>query len=120
MTPRNKKILIGAICIIIIIIAFTMYKRKEHFSSGSEKIVLYYSPNCGHCKAMSGVWEIFQKQINDKSDSVSAEKVNCIENKCDVQGFPTIKFFKKDGTVVVFDGERTVDAFKRFVDTNRS
>lgn len=127
MDFKNKKLLIGAICVIIIIVAFIMYRRKEYFSGyvqtssdGSEKIILYYSPNCGHCKAMSGTWATFQDYINNNPNGVITEKINCLENKCDVKGFPTIKFIKKNGVVIEFDGERTVDAFKQFVETNRS
>jgi len=116
MLSRNAKILIGIIGLLVLVIAFMMYKKKEHFEIVGEKIVLYHSPHCGHCKAMMKEWNIFA------SNNPMAKKINCLEEKCpDIDGFPTIKFHKKDGSFVIFNGrERTVVEFKKFVDANKS
>ena len=35
-----------------------------------------------------------------------------------VQGFPTIKLFKKDNSVVDYNGERTLDGLVRFLESD--
>lgn len=35
-----------------------------------------------------------------------------------VQGFPTIKFIKADGTIIDYNGDRSLADFKRFIDDN--
>lgn len=116
----NKLLLVIGV-VIILIIAFIMYRRKESFTNATNKIILYYSPNCGHCKAMFGSWVKFENEINSQKNGVVAEKIDCSTGNCTgVNGFPTIKLFKKDGNVVLFNGERTVEGFRNFVHMNCS
>lgn len=116
----NRKYIIGG-CIIVAIIIFILYKynKKESFknSSLSSKLILYYSPDCGHCHHFMPIWEQFRKRaIKLNVDTV---KINCKDNKCEeIYGFPTIILQKSDGTKKTFDGDRTIENLERFVSEN--
>jgi len=37
-----------------------------------------------------------------------------------VQGFPTIKFVKADGSIIDYNGDRSLEDFKKFITANAS
>lgn len=118
----NMKFIIPLILVVLVLIAFILYKPREHFTGDGDKIVLYYSPNCGHCHKLMPTWDKFNDSMNSDK-SIVLSKINCAsdKNKCtDVVGYPTIKFFKKDGGVIEFNGERTLNALEKFANINRS
>ena len=115
------------VCIMgILVVAAIMYMLfwgggMDHFSATDKphEIILYYSPNCGHCSAFMGTWSTFQNIINgDKNLPVHASKVNCNsdKDKCtEISGFPTVKLHKSNGTIFEFSDSRTVDSLLSFV-----
>ena len=84
---------------------------------------------CGHCKQLEPTWDKLGEKYADSERWGAAETENCSTNyylcsvviaKMDstaneledvkVQGFPTIKLFKKgDNSVIDYNGERTLD-----------
>jgi protein disulfide-isomerase-like protein len=62
-------------------------------------LVEFYAPWCGHCKKIQPTYAAVAKALKDKSDVVIA-KIDATAHtkspgKYDVQGFPTIKVFRK-------------------------
>ena len=93
---------------------------SESFQNGSPKIVLYYVPWCPHCKNMMPEWNKLEQSMNGSQTNVN--KVNCEENpeeakKNNVDGFPTIILFK-DGKSIPYEGDRSAEAIKDFVENN--
>merc|ERR550519_680715 len=82
-------------------------------------LVEFYAPWCGHCKDLAPTWEKLGEKYKDHETVVIA-KIDATANELDaikVQGFPTIKLFKKETNEVVdFNGERTFDGFIKFLE----
>ncbi|CAF0731494.1 unnamed protein product [Didymodactylos carnosus] len=84
-------------------------------------LVEFYAPWCGHCKALFPIWDQLGEKYRDQSDIIIA-KIDSTANELEdvkVQSFPTIKMFPKDSDEVIdYNGERTVDGFSKFIDSN--
>merc|ERR1712112_599025 len=101
------------------------YLVGENFASvamDEEKNVLveFYAPWCGHCKELAPVWDELGEKYKDHENIVIA-KIDATANELvdvNVQGFPTIKLFKKETSEVVdFDGKRTMEGFVKFLES---
>jgi thiol-disulfide isomerase/thioredoxin len=77
-------------------------------------IVLFYKDWCGHCKQFKPVWNEFTKITDKKYINVLMTDDDKIIKNNNVDGFPTVKFFK-DGESDVYSGERTVSGLSDFV-----
>jgi len=85
---------------------------------GSKDVLLeIYAPWCGHCKTLAPVYDELAKAYADKPDLVIA-KIDGTANDFDVEyrGFPTLKFFPAGGEMMDYEGGRTLDALKAFLD----
>ncbi|XP_022088901.1 thioredoxin domain-containing protein 5-like isoform X2 [Acanthaster planci] len=76
---------------------------KSHVAKGNH-FVEFYAPWCGHCKKLAPVWEQLAEGFSHNED-ITISKIDCTAHRpvCvehQVNGFPTLKFFK-DGMVVV-------------------
>jgi len=97
-------------------------KNFEEVAKNVEKDVLveFYAPWCGHCKQLAPIWDELGEKFKD-SDSVVIAKMDSTTNELEdvqVQGFPTIKLFRKgDNKVIDYNGDRTVDGFIKFIET---
>merc|ERR550519_965320 len=82
-------------------------------------LVEFYAPWCGHCKDLAPTWDKLGEKYKDH-ETVLIAKIDATANELDaikVQGFPTIKLFKKETNEVVdFNGERTFDGFIKFLE----
>lgn len=107
---------------IILISAFFLYRwyYSENFrvvDAENGDIILYYSPNCGHCHAFMNTWDKFSD--NAVKLKIRASKIDCSDAKCDgISGYPTVILHKRDGTNITFNGKRTVDELESFVSHN--
>lgn len=95
--------------------------HPEHTNVEMNKFILYYSPNCGHCVHFLPTWKKLHT-VDSLNNVVALETVNCMENqgKCQdhgIQAFPTMLMKKPDGSVVEYEGPRTVDALVNFIQT---
>ena len=86
--------------------------------------VKFYAPWCGHCKALAPVYEELANAYEDDQSVVIAE-IDATRNEVDgvnIRGFPTLIFYKAGGDgkeSVVYEGKRTLEAMKEFVEKHR-
>merc|ERR1712216_237509 len=78
-------------------------------------LVKYYTPWCGHCKKMAPEFEMLAEVVDEESyrdgkySDVTVAQMNCDDWKAacaedsSIKGFPTLKLYKKDGSVVTYD-----------------
>merc|ERR1711992_322534 len=96
-------------------------KNFQEVAMNVEKDVLveFYAPWCGHCKQLAPIWDELGEKYKDHETIVIA-KMDSTANELEevkVQGFPTIKLFKKGTNEIVdYNGDRTVDGFSKFLE----
>merc|ERR1711953_822745 len=95
-------------------------KNFQEVAMNAEKDVLveFYAPWCGHCKQLTPIWDELGEKYKDHETIVIA-KMDSTANELEevkVQGFPTIKLFKKGTNEIVdYNGDRTVAGFSKFL-----
>lgn len=81
--------------------------------------VEFYAPWCGHCKQLKPIWDDLGEHYKDHPEVIIA-KVDATANELEdvkIGSFPTIKLFPKSSDEIVdYSGERTVEAFKAFIE----
>merc|ERR1711992_184187 len=96
-------------------------KNFQEVAMNVEKDVLveFYAPWCGHCKQLAPIWDELGEKYKDH-ESIVIAKMDSTSNELEevkVQGFPTIKLFKKGTNEIVdYNGDRTVDGFSKFLE----
>merc|ERR1719199_1009812 len=78
-------------------------------------LVEFYAPWCGHCKKLEPIFREVAKKLEGVRTMVIA-KIDATANDVegvDVEGFPTIKFWRADkkDDPMDYDGDRDVDSF---------
>lgn len=81
------------------VVQLTSDTFEDQLSGADIGLVKFFAPWCGHCKSMASDWEAAADTFADNEKVVIAE-VDCTENrelcgKYEVQGYPTLKSFKK-------------------------
>lgn len=127
MRSSTKKILCVATIILLILFALRWARSSfEGFSgSGTDTFTLYYADWCPHCKAVKPVFQSWseQKSISVKSKTVFLQMVEAdtqpdVVAKNNVKGFPTFMLQRADGTTKEFNGERTPEGWKSWLEAN--
>ncbi|KAK4611693.1 Disulfide-isomerase [Fulvia fulva] len=101
-------------------------KNYEDIVINSDKDVLleFYAPWCGHCKALAPKYDELAGLYKDYEDKIVIAKVDATLNDVpdEIQGFPTIKLFKKGekSEPVDYNGSRTVEDLANFIRDNGS
>lgn len=128
MRSSMKKILCVAAFILLILVLLRWARGGffEGFSgSGTDTFTLYYADWCPHCKAVKPVFQSWseQKSISVKSKTVFLKMVEAdtqpdVVAKNNVKGFPTFMLQRADGTTKEFNGERTPEGWKSWLEAN--
>ncbi|XP_052741758.1 protein disulfide-isomerase [Bicyclus anynana] len=90
------------------------------FDSNKKVLVEFYAPWCGHCKQLVPMYEKLGEHF-EKDDDVVIAKIDATANELEhtkVTSFPTIKLYTKDNQVREYNGERTLAALTKFVETD--
>merc|ERR1711945_6653 len=96
-------------------------KNFHEVAMNTDKDVLveFYAPWCGHCKQLAPIWDKLGEKYKDH-ESIVIAKMDSTANELEevkVQGFPTIKLFKKGTNEIVdYNGDRTVEGFSKFLE----
>lgn len=74
-------------------------------------LIEFYAPWCGHCQSLAPEYAKAAKSLKDAKSEITLGKVDAtietkLAEKFGIQGFPTLKFYKK-GKVVDYNGGRT-------------
>ncbi|KAA3674400.1 protein disulfide-isomerase A1 [Paragonimus westermani] len=79
-----------------------------------------YAPWCGHCQQLAPIWTQLGETYKDEDDIIIA-KMDATANEAEglrVNSFPTLKYYPKGSkTAIDYSGERTLEALKKFVDS---
>jgi len=98
---------------------------KEVIDGTKHALVEFYAPWCGHCKSLAAEWGRLGKIVASSSEKsniviakVDANEHSGLGSEYGVQGFPTIKYFKKGSTTAEeYEGGRTAEDFLSFLNT---
>ena len=101
----------------------TFNGEQEAAKAAKLTCTMYYTEWCGYCKKAKPEWAKLTDEYDNKTmngTTILITKVNCEENpelakEQNIQGYPTFKF-SLDGQEVAYNGERTYNAFKKFID----
>ena len=102
------------------VLVLTEDNFQEAIDSNEFILVEFYAPWCGHCKQLTPIWDELGEKYKDHETIVIA-KMDSTANELEevkVQGFPTIKLFKKGTNEIVdYNGDRTVAGFSKFLES---
>ncbi|GIY26064.1 protein disulfide-isomerase [Caerostris darwini] len=91
------------------------------FDKSKNVLVEFYAPWCGHCKQLAPIYDELGEKYKDSEDVIIA-KMDATANELEhtkINSFPTIKLYKKGTNEVIdFNGERTLEGIRRFIDTD--
>lgn len=85
-------------------------------------LILYYAMWCGNCKNFIPTWSQFDEWAKTNLKNVRVSSVRCEDGNeatCSqkgIQGYPTVMLYLKDGSERMFEGPRTVEGLKKFID----
>jgi len=95
---------------------------RGHVSRG-DHFVMMYAPWCGHCQRLKPDWEKLAKK--PEVEGVSVSKVDCTAStttcgEYNVQGYPTLLYFRNGKKIDQYDGAKTLDGMKAYLKTMKT
>ncbi len=124
---KNKYFSIFLIIVIFLILRYLIdifllskKSKKEGFESTKDNFIYYYMNECTYCKKFNPVWDELKNNFNKKykDSNIKFSKIERAEiNDTDnVNGFPTLRVIKKDGTQIDYNDERDPDKIIAFLE----
>jgi len=95
-------------------------KTAAKLDSSKAYFIEFYAPWCGHCKKLAPVYEQLGAHYS-ADERVVVAKLDATANDVpplfpDVTGFPTLYWRGSAGAVSKFEGDRTLQAMREFID----
>lgn len=90
------------------------------FDTTKKVLVEFYAPWCGHCKQLVPIYDKLGEHF-EKDDDVVIAKIDATANELEhtkITSFPTIKLYTKDNQARDYNGERTLAALTKFVESD--
>lgn len=96
----------------------------SNFNSFVEKtdsvLVMFYAPWCGHCKSMKADYALAAKKMKEMNiagalATVDATAQNGLQNRFEIRGFPTLRYFHRGKNVAPYEKARKTDALVDFM-----
>jgi len=102
----------------VLVVTTTNWDEAVH--AESNVLVEFYAPWCGHCQSLAPEYAKAATKLKEMKSDIKLAKVDAtvetkLAEKYGVQGFPTIKFFKK-GTPIDYGGGRTGEEIITWLD----
>lgn len=103
------------------ILVLTGANFQEALDKHDNVMVEFYAPWCGHCKAFEPDYVKIAAILKEHNQNVVCAKVDAPEEqdlieKYDIQGFPTLKLFRKDKKPELYHGFRSVDTLVDWIE----
>ena len=102
-------------------------KVDKFVKQGKDVFILVYMKGCGPCNATRPEWEMLETALKDqyaKNDNlviidINKDYLSSIKHLGNVDGYPTIKYIGKRGTIVepYEKGERSVSSFITWIES---
>lgn len=134
MSECFLRIVLGTVIVMTVVLLITKLinasecsYRYENFAgekiSSKPKIVLYYTPWCGHStNFINGAWKSFTDYVNVKlADKLDVQSISCTDNKsiCNqekITGYPTVILYSNNEKYE-FVGNRTLSDLVEFAES---
>jgi protein disulfide isomerase family A protein 3 len=103
------------------VIVLTDEDFNARLASYDLALVKFFAPWCGHCKKLAPEFEKAATILKDNDPPVFLAEVDCTEggkdscSKHGVNGYPTLKAFKKGEKAFEYDGPRDADGIVKYM-----
>jgi protein disulfide isomerase family A protein 5 len=84
------------------------------------QVVMFYAPWCGYCKLAKPIYEELANEIQKPLYLFNCEEFKSKAQEYRVDSFPTIGIVSKNAIVQTYDGPRTLEAMKEWVNSNNN
>jgi len=105
------------------VVVLTQSNFDSEIAKNDATLVEFYAPWCGHCKALAPEYDRASVMLQGQG---VLGKVDCTAHrelcsKYEVQGFPTVKLFRNDGSEPTdYDQARKAEAIVKFMQKQRA
>ena len=115
---NTQNVVVCLLCVAIIYLLYVLYsKRNEHFHT--KKYVFYFikAEWCPHCQQAKPAMKELKSKVPSNVEVVELDSDEDKEkiNTMDIEGFPTFKLQKPDGSLVDYEGPREPEPILQFL-----